>query len=148
MAAAKKHIKIVKKRTSTCCSSFSQAAPPPLRSKSSFKTNFISKSYASSTSNSADNSFCRHEALQSSPERHLQMCRRKLAEAQGYRQPSPTTFQGSSCYAFGMCIQNCTITALIEEELVGTKIACFSGRRNYSRQTKQLQIEADRRTMI
>ena len=44
----------------------------------------------------------RHEALQPAPERYLQMCRRKLAQAQGYRQPSPETVQGTSGYAFGM----------------------------------------------
>ena len=44
----------------------------------------------------------RHEALQPAPERYLQMRRRKLAKAQGYRQPSPETVQGASGYAFGM----------------------------------------------
>ena len=32
----------------------------------------------------ADCELYRHEALQPAPERYLQMCRRKLAEAQGY----------------------------------------------------------------
>ena len=105
MAAAKKHIKIVKKRAFrpllhnwAGCPALTSNTPPQWQTcyESQFPIQY------------ANCKLYRHEALQPAPERYLQMCRRKLAQAQGYRQPSPETVQGPSSHAFGMSYLYCS----------------------------------------
>ena len=88
MAAAKKHIKIVKKRAFrslflNCAGRSALLTKYPSSMADLLRIQFPGQY--------ADCKLYRHEALQPAPERYLQMCRRKLAQAQGYRQPSPET---------------------------------------------------------
>ena len=105
MAAAKKHIKIVKKRAFRPLF-HNLAGRPALPTK--YPSSMADLLRIQLPIQYADCKLHRHEALQPAPERYLQMCGRKLAQAQGYRQPSPETVQGTSSHAFGMSYLYCS----------------------------------------
>ena len=98
MPAAKKHIKIVKKRTLNATTG----------SMRTISTHIIICALyivvmGTFVEIDADGLWkYRHEAVSPTPKRHLHVRRSSVEKAKGYRQSSATTFQGSNGYAVGM----------------------------------------------